>query len=373
MDRDYYEILGVDRNASDAEIKKAYRRLAVKYHPDRNDGSKEAEEKFKELAEAYSVLTDSQKRSLYDRFGKDGLKGAGFSPGFSSVDDILSNFGSIFGDLFGFGFGGGTRGRRRNGPMQGADLRYDLEIPFDEAILGVEREINLTHAVQCSTCNGSGAQPGTGKNTCKQCQGRGQIMQSQGFFTISTTCPICRGEGQVIESPCKDCGGSGLTEKDRKVTLTIPAGVDDGTRMRLNGEGEGGLRGGPPGDLYVILHVLPHKRFVRDGYDLHIEQEIDFIQAILGTSLTVPLIDGEDGETDVEVSSGTQPADRTVLRGLGVPHIRGRGKGNLIVHWKVKIPKKLKRDQEDLLRQYAETADIEVNEKKGLFKRSKAK
>ncbi len=367
MEQDYYEVLGVGRGASDAEIKKAYKRLAVQYHPDRNQGSKEAEEKFKDLAEAYAVLSDPRKRDLYDRFGKDGLRGAGFSPGFSSVEDIFSSFGSIFDDLFGFGFGGRrTRGRR--GPRRGPDLRYDLEIPFHQAVLGAERAIELAHAVKCENCGGSGAAPGTARKTCTTCHGSGQVVQRQGFFTLSTTCPSCYGAGEMIETPCGECGGSGKVEKLRTVTLTIPAGVDDGTRMRLGGEGEPGGHGGPPGDLYVFLHVEPDERFIRDGDDLHSRAEIDFVQAALGTQVEVPLI---DGKKTVQIKRGTQPGDTVVLRGEGVSHLRGHGQGDLVVHLEVKIPKKLKKDQEDLLRQYAQSAGVDVSEKKGLFGRRK--
>jgi molecular chaperone DnaJ len=369
VERDYYEILGVNREATDTEIKKAYRRLAVEYHPDRNEGSKEAEEKFKELAEAYSILSDPQKRQMYDRFGRDGLKGAGFSPGFSSVDDILSSFGSIFDDLFGFGFGG-RRTRARNGPRRGADLRYDLEIPFHEAVLGVERDLSLTHGTKCETCAGSGAAPGTSRKSCDRCGGTGQFMQSQGFFTIATTCPACGGAGQIIESPCTDCHGSGKVDKERTVSITIPAGVDEGTRMRLAGEGEPGDKGGPPGDLYVFLHVEPDERFIRDGSDLHLEAEIDFVQAALGATIEVPLI---NGEREVKIKRGSQPADTITLRGEGVPRLRGYGSGDLIIHLKVQIPTRLKTEQEELLRKYAELSGHEVGKKKRLFGRRKKK
>jgi molecular chaperone DnaJ len=368
VSRDYYEVLEIEKNASEAEIKKAYRRLAVEHHPDRNQGSKEAEEKFKDLAEAYNVLSDPQKRQMYDRFGKEGLRGAGFSPGFSSVDDILSNFGNIFDDLFGFGFGG-RRSRTHNGPRRGADLRYDLEISFHEAVLGVERDLELAHSVRCETCNGSGMAPGTSRKPCTRCDGSGQFMQSQGFFTIATSCPTCRGEGSLIETPCDECKGSGRQEKQSTVAITIPAGVDDGTRMRLSGEGEAGDRGGPNGDLYVFLHVIPDERFIRNGQDLHLEVEIDFVQAVLGTTIEVPLV---EGQRDVDVQPGTQPGDTITLRGQGVPNLRGHGKGDLIIHPKVNIPKKISGEQEDLLRQYAELRDLEVRKKKkGIFGRRK--
>jgi molecular chaperone DnaJ len=368
VERDYYEILGVERSAGEVEIKKAYRRLAVEYHPDRNEGSKEAEEKFKELAEAYGILSDPQKRQMYDRFGKEGLRGAGFAPGFSSVEDIFSSFGSIFDDLFGFGFGG-RRGRSQdpNGPRRGADLRYDLSISFAESVRGTEREISLAHRVTCQTCSGSGAAPGTSRKTCSRCGGSGQFMQSQGFFTIASTCPECRGAGSIVESPCQECHGAGLVEKESKVTVTIPAGVDDGMRMRLGGEGEAGQNGGPQGDLYVFLHVEPDEHCLRDGYDLHLEADIDFAQAALGATIEVTVLDEEH---DVKVRRGTQPGDSVVLRGEGVPRLRGHGKGDLVVHLNVKIPKKLSAEQDQLLRRWAELADFEVKKKKkGLFGR----
>jgi molecular chaperone DnaJ len=366
-DRDYYQILGVTKNAGEADIKKAYRRLAVQYHPDRNEGSKDAEEKFKEIAEAYSVLSDPDKRRLYDQFGKEGLRGAGFQPGFSSVEDILSSFGSIFGDLFGFGFGG--RGRTRRGPVRGADLRYDLRISFEEAVLGIEREIEIDHPVACETCQGEGTAPGTSRKTCAQCGGSGQVVRSQGFFTMATTCPVCSGQGEVIEQPCQTCRGEGRVPKSRTLALTIPPGVDDGTRMRLSAEGEPGDRGGPPGDLYVFLHVQPHERLVRDGNDLHVEAEIDFVQAVLGASVEIPLV---QGVKEVDVPRGAQPGDTIVLRGTGVPRLRGYGRGDLIVHLRVRIPKQLDEAQERLLREYAELTGAKVTKKrKGFFQRLK--
>ncbi len=364
-ERDYYQILGVPKNADEAQVKKAYRRLAVEHHPDRNQGSKAAEEKFKEVAEAYSVLSDPQKRQLYDQFGKDGLRGAGFQPGFSSVEDILSSFGSIFGDLFGFGFSGRTRA----GPVRGSDLRYDLRIPFEEAVLGAEHRIELDHPVACDTCGGTGVRPGTSRKTCRQCGGSGQIVRSQGFFTMATTCPICSGQGSVIETPCDDCKGDGRIPKTRELSLSIPPGVDDGTRMRLAGEGEPGARGGPPGALYVFLHVEPHDELIRDGNDLHAEVGIDFVQAALGATIEVPLV---EGRKEVDVPRGSQPDDTIVLRGAGVPRLRGYGRGDLIVHLKVNIPRRLNEAQERLLREYAELTESKVAKKrKGLFQRLK--
>jgi molecular chaperone DnaJ len=363
-DVDYYGRLEVSRDASETDIKKAYKRLAFRYHPDQNAGSKEAEEKFKEIAEAYAVLSDPEKRKLYDTYGADGLRGAGFSPGFASVEEIFSNFGSIFDDLFGFGFGGR---RPRGGAQRGADLRYDLQIPFHEAVLGAQREIEINHPAPCETCQGSGAAPGTGKKTCPRCRGTGQQVLRQGLFSIGTTCPVCHGAGQLVDTPCPTCRGTCVTERTRAVTLTIPPGVDDGTRMRLTGEGEPGRKGGPAGDLYVFVRVAEDERFDRDGWDLHTEVELSFLQAVLGSEVEIPLI---RGTKTVGVPRGTQPGDTLVLRGEGVPHLRGYGTGDLIVHLKVTLPKQLTREQEELLRRYAEIEGTKVSKKKkGLFSR----
>jgi len=366
-EHDYYAILGVEKNASVDEIKRAYRRLAVKYHPDHNQGSTEAEERFKEISEAYQVLSDPDKRQVYDRYGRDGLRGAGVNPGFSSVDEILSSFGSIFGDLFGMG---GGRGRAQRGPRRGADLRYDLEIPFAETVLGGEHALDLETLVACEACQGSGARPGTGRRACPRCRGSGAVVQNMGPFTLSSPCPGCHGEGSMLESPCPTCRGEGRVPKPRSLTVQIEPGVDDGVRIRLAGAGEPGPHGGPPGDLYVFVHVRPDPRFVREGHDLHTQVELDFAQAALGTSVEVELV---EGKKTLDVPRGSQPGDTLTLRGAGVPRLRAYGRGDVVVHLKVNIPRDLDEREEALLREYAELRQKAVAKKrKGLFQRLKS-
>jgi molecular chaperone DnaJ len=365
-EHDYYTVLGIEKNASLEEIKKAYRRLAVKYHPDHNEGSAEAEERFKEISEAYQVLSDPEKRQVYDRYGREGLRGAGVNPGFSSVDEILSSFGSIFGDLF--GMGGGRRGGQR-GPRRGADLRYDLEIPFAETLLGGDHALSLETLVACETCKGTGAKPGTGRKACPRCRGSGAVVQNMGPFTLSSPCPGCHGEGSLLEAPCPTCRGEGRVAKPRELSVQIEPGVDDGMRIRLSGAGEPGPLGGPPGDLYVFVHVKPDPRFVREGHDLHTQVEIDFAQAALGTSVEVPLV---EGPKTLDVPRGSQPGDTLTLRGAGVPRLRAYGRGDVHVHLKVLIPQELGEREEELLREYAELRKKSVAKKrKGLFQRIK--
>jgi molecular chaperone DnaJ len=359
--RDYYQILGVERTASEDEIKRAYKKLAFQYHPDRNPDSREAEEKFKDVAEAYAVLSDPEKRRLYDAYGHDGLRGAGVSPGFSSVEDIFSSFGSIFEDLFGFGMG--SRGRRR-GRSRGADLRLEMEITLEEAVRGVEREIRVPRLATCPDCQGSRAAPGSSARTCPVCRGSGQQVMQHGFFTMSAPCQRCGGSGEFIERPCPRCRGAGRIEEEHAVTVTIPPGVDDGTRLRLTGEGESGPAGASPGDLYVDIAVKKHPRFARDGLTLHTEAEVDFVKAILGGEIEVGLI---DGEKTVAIPRGTQPGDTLVIPGEGVPSLRRPGRGDLVVHLQVVLPKKLSAEQEDLLRRYAELSRVEVKKKKKGF------
>lgn len=354
--RDYYEILGVARTATDQEIKSAYRKLALKYHPDRNPGNRQAEEHFKEAAEAYAVLADSQKRAAYDRFGHAGV-GAGAGPaGFDPT--IFADFHDIFGnlgDLFGFGdvFGGG---RRRGGPQRGADLRYDLEISFEEAARGSETAVQIPREETCETCGGSGAAPGTSAETCSQCRGRGQLRFQQGFLTIARPCHVCHGTGRVITRPCSSCRGAGRTTRDRRITVKIPAGIASGQRLRLYGEGEHGAAGGPPGDLYVVVHVQEHPFFHREEDDLYCEVPVNFPTLALGGEISVPTLDGEDSVT---LPAGTQAGARFKLRNKGMPNVSGRGRGDLHVIVRPAVPKKLTKEQKKLLEQLARTMEPE--------------
>jgi molecular chaperone DnaJ len=349
--RDYYEVLGVERTASDQQIKSAYRKLALKYHPDRNPGDAKAEEAFKEAAEAYAVLADEQKRGLYDRFGHAGVNGAG-GAGFDPT--IFADFSDIFaglGDVFGFGdiFGGR---RRRGGPQRGADLRYDLEISFDESARGTETTIQIPREETCETCTGTGAAPGTRAETCAQCRGAGQLRYQQGFLTVARPCPNCRGTGKTIAKPCSACRGAGRLARERKLTVKIPAGIATGQRLRLYGEGEHGTAGGPQGDLYVVVHVQEHPFFHREEDDLYCEMPMPFPTLALGGSVKVPTLDGHD---TLHVPAGTQPGARFKLRGKGMPNVSGRGHGDLHVIARVTVPRKLTKDQKHLLEELART------------------
>jgi molecular chaperone DnaJ len=343
--RDYYEILGVSRNVSEDELKSAYRKLALKFHPDRNPGDKDAEEKFKEAAEAYEVLRDREKRSLYDQFGHAGLEGSGFS-GFGGFEDIFSSFGDIFEDFFGFG----TRSRSRSRAQRGADLRYDLTMNFMDAAFGTETEIDVAKLEGCKDCSGSGCEPGHHPESCRQCGGSGQISRSQGFFTVRTTCPVCRGQGQMITRPCPKCQGRGQVQVSKRVSVKIPAGVDNGSRLRLSGEGEPGGFGGPPGDLYVFIHVQPHEFFERRDNDLFCQINISFVQAALGDKITVPTL---DGSKTLDIPKGTQPGDVFYFRGEGIPSLRTRKRGDQLIQVMIKTPTNLSKKQEDLLREFA--------------------
>ena len=343
--RDYYEILEVSRTSTDQEIKSSYRKLALKYHPDRNQGDKRAEEQFKEAAEAYAILSDGDKRARYDRFGHAGVGGAqGFDPSqFTGFEDIFSGLGDIF------GFGGGAR---RAGPQRGADLRYDLEIKFEQSAKGVETSIQIPRHEACETCKGNGAAPGTVPTTCPQCRGSGQLRYQQGFFTVARTCGQCRGAGKVISKPCQTCRGNGTIEQMRKLTVKIPPGIATGQRLRLTGEGEGGTLGGPPGDLYVVIFVREHEFFQRDGNDLHCAVPLPFTTLALGGEIKVP---GIEAEQTVKIPESTQTGTTFRLRGKGMPDVSGRGHGDLLVTVQAVTPKKLNKEQKKLLEQLAAT------------------
>ena len=357
--RDYYEVLGVERSATEQEIKSAYRKLALKYHPDRRPGDRDAEEKFKEAAEAYAVLADPEKRGAYDRFGHAGLGGGAAGPGFDPT--IFADFGDILGglgDFFGFGdlFGGG----RRRGPHRGADLRYDLEVTFDESARGTETTIQVPREETCESCRGSGSAAGSGPEVCRQCGGQGQVRYQQGFFTVARTCGMCHGTGRVITKPCGGCRGSGRVARERKLTVKIPAGIATGQRMRLVGEGEHGSPGAPPGDLYVVVHVGEHPFFKRDGDDLYGEVTASYPCLVLGGRLKVPSLDGEQ---TLDVPAGTASGTAFRLKGQGMPNVSGRGRGDLYVQVRVDVPRKLNREQRKLVEALGQTMDSEHAER----------
>jgi len=353
---DYYEVLGVGRDASDQELKSAYRKQALKYHPDRNPGDHTAEEKFKEASEAYQVLSDSDKRAVYDRYGHAGLGGQGFgaSPFAGGVD-----LGDIFGDLFGemFSMGGAARGAGRGQRQQrGDDLRFDLTINFEDAIFGVETEAKIRRMEVCGACNGRGSASGRGPSVCGQCQGRGQLRYQQGFFSVARTCGACGGAGTVISDPCLACRGEGRTASEIKLNVKVPRGVEEGTRIRYAGEGDTGRFGGPKGDLYVFLSIRPHDLFQRQGNDLHCVTPISFPQAAMGAEFEIP---GIDGPVSVKIPEGTQSGRELRIRGRGVPYLNEKGAGDLIVKVVVEIPRKLNRAQRDLVAKLAETMEVE--------------
>jgi len=350
--RDYYEVLGLQKGVGDEEIKKAYRKLAVKYHPDKNPGDKSAEEKFKELGEAYEVLNDPQKRAAYDQYGHAAFdrraggfgRAGGFHDPFEVFREVFGG-GSIFEDLFGGGQQDPT------GPQRGDDLRYDMEITFEEAAHGCEKEITVTKPERCEECHGSGAEPGSRVRTCSTCGGRGQVLTSRGIFSIAQTCPHCRGAGHMVDKPCKSCRGNGRLERTSKIKLRIPAGVDTGSRLRSGGNGEAGWRGGPSGDLYVVLHVKAHEIFQRDGDDLLCEVPVSFVQAVLGAEVDVPTL---DGKASIKVPAGTQPGTMFRLKGKGVRNVQGYGSGDLHVRVTVEVPTHLSAAQKLKLEEFAE-------------------
>lgn len=364
--RDYYEILGVSKQASAPEIKRAYRELAVKFHPDKNPGNKEAEEKFKEASEAYEVLSDERKRQMYDQFGHAGLGNQ--SHGFNDVNDIFSSFGDIFEDLFGFGGGGRRRGGGRGrapGPERGHDLRFDLEVAFDEAYFGCEKKIEIPKRETCPECKGHRGEAGTSPETCPKCHGHGQVGHSQGFFVVSTTCPTCRGEGVIIRRPCAECRGVGLIQRHKKISVKIPAGIEDGMRLILSGQGEGGERGGPSGDLYVFVHVATHEFFERRGEHIYCQISVPMTQASLGATIEVPTL---EGPCSLEIPAGTQTGDVLTLPGKGAPHLRREAKGDQYIAIAVETPKNLSKEEREVLEELArlrgENLAIRIDAKK---------
>jgi molecular chaperone DnaJ len=368
---DYYEVLGVTRECGDQELKTAYRKLAMQFHPDRNPDNPEAEERFKQASEAYQVLSDPQKRAAYDRYGHSGVSGAGgFEGGFPAGVDL----GDIFGDFFGemFNVAGSGRGGRTSRAQRGRDIRYDLTIDFEEAVFGKETSVTIKRMEVCGDCRGSGAAQGKGASTCQQCGGRGQVRFQQGFFSIARTCPVCSGTGQVVTEPCSTCHGEARVEKERTIQVKIPAGVEDGTRIRYQGEGDAGRYGGNGGDLYVVLAVRPHAYFEREGHDLHYAVMVSFPQAALGSEIAIQTL---EGETTLKVPEGTQSGREFRLRGKGVPYLNERGRGDLIVQIVVETPKKLTKAQREAIQQLGNTLTTEnratsrtlLDKMKGLF------
>ena len=352
--RDYYEILSLPRNAAEEEIKKAYRKCALQWHPDRNPGNKKAEDNFKEATEAYQVLADPQKRKTYDQYGHEGLNG----PGFGASGFSRGGFGDIFEDIFDDFFSGGSGQSRQNRPQKGSDLGVALEISLEEAAFGVEKSIEVQREETCSHCGGEGAKPGTEKKTCSTCRGSGQVLASSGFFSISRPCPKCHGQGAHIEHPCQECHGSGRRAARRKIQTKVPAGVDTGVRMRISGEGEAGHRGGPRGDLYVEIHVKPHELFTREGDNLVCVVPVSMVQAALGGQIEVPTL---NGPAALKIPAGTQSGKSFKLKGKGFHSLRGHGIGDEEVRIQVETPSHLSEKQAELLKQFAEISGEKVN------------
>ena len=368
--RDYYDILGVERSADEAALKSSFRKLAMEHHPDRNGGCEEAAGRFKEINEAYSVLSDPQKRAAYDRFGHAGVNGAAGGGGGGQFHDVNDIFNEVFGDVFGDMFGG--RGRQRSGPARGQDLRYDLEITLEQAYAGSEVEISVPASITCETCDGSGAKPGTSPTVCGGCGGAGRVRASQGFFSIERACPRCGGSGRLVLDPCADCHGHGQVRKQRTLQVRIPAGVDDGARIRLAGEGDAGARGGPRGDLYIFLSVRPHELFDRDGLDLLCTVPVPMAVAALGGEIEAPCLMGGDNcdgacRIEVKVPEGAQTGRTVRLKGKGMPSLRSRDRGDLVVELFVETPTKLTARQKELMREFAEICGEQQHPKSANF------
>ncbi len=361
--RDFYDVLGVAKGSDEAALKGAYRKLAMQFHPDRNPGNADAEHKFKEINEAYDTLKDPQKRAAYDRFGHAAFEQGGFgranggAGGFGP--EFTSSMSDIFEDIFGDFMGGGRGNRGQQSRLRGSDLRYNLEITLEEAFLGRAVEIDVPTLVTCTTCEGSGAKPGTGMSTCKHCNGHGKVRAAQGFFTIERTCPVCNGRGQILEHPCTDCGGQGRRQENRKLSVDIPKGIEDGTRIRLANEGEAGLRGGPPGDLYIFISVKPHDLFHRDGADLYARVPIAMTTAALGGEFEVPTLDGQRAK--VKVAPGTQAGQRVRLKSKGMPVLRSKDTGDLYVQLDVETPQNLSKRQRELLEEFHKATTKETS------------
>lgn len=353
--RDYYEILGVAKNADQESIKKAYRKLAMQFHPDRNPGNKEAEDKFKEAASAYEVLSDPQKRAQYDRFGHQAFAGGGGGQQFHNMEDIFSSFGDIFSEFFGGGMGGGRDSRRSNQARRGADLRFVTEIDLEDVYKGLEKDIEFDTEQSCEPCKGTGAEKGSTPETCATCRGSGQVVARQGFFTMATPCPNCQGQGQIIKNKCKNCRGSGRDEVHRKIRVNIPPGVDNGTRLRVTQEGEGGYRGGPSGDLYVEIRVKEHEIFEREGDHLFSKVKVHYSEALLGVAIEVPTL---DGKAELKIPSCTQPGVVLTLKGQGLPSLRGGRRGDIHFETVVEFPQKLGEKEKELLTQIAESSGV---------------
>ena len=367
--RDYYDVLGVSKAATPDQIKSAYRKLAVKYHPDKNKGDKASEDKFKEASEAYHVLSNAERKQNYDNFGHAAFENGGGGRGGFSNFDFSSHFSDIFEDFFGEGFGGGRRSRRSNN--RGSDLRYDLSITLEEAYSGKKQDIKFSSSEKCETCKGSGSKPGHNVGSCSMCGGHGQVRSSQGFFTVQQTCPQCSGSGEEITNPCSSCGGQGKKQSSKRLSVTIPKGVDDGTRIRLSGKGEAGTRGGSNGDLYLFVNVYSHELFKRSDENLFFECPISIADAALGTSIEIPTIDG--GKAKIKIPPGTQSGKQFRLRGKGMPYMRGNGMGDLYIQVNTEVPISLNKEQKELLEKFREIENEKSNPSiKKFFQKAKS-